>query len=251
MTQNGAPSTLSLFTSILNKAEADYTAATTSSNSDNHNAAAPATAAVTTARAKLFHIATQLVRLNLSHDDSSSNSANTIKLWCIILRFLHKYPDYALYRIVGSEKKNNNKKTRQNDKQDEVGDSLQDGEDTENEEVAYWLLPRLLRCMITAQTSSPSTKSTRRSPSSRSAEVEARDNEQQQQEKVRDDEDDLVQQGQQWISDLVTNCSRSWYRRGEGGLGRRRELVKALIQLAQGESIAHDDCYPSHAQSLT
>lgn len=225
MTQNeSSPSTLSLFTTILNKAEADFIAAGAGAAATANDNNASSTTSVT-ARAKLFHIATQLVRLNLSHDDTHHSSNGSVKLWCIILRFMSKYPDYALYRIIASSSKKETK-TRQNGYQDERND---DEEGQDDEEMVYWLMPRLLRCMILHQ----STRSPLKIPA---------DGEGVQAGKADGDAsaDDVVKQGEKWICYTLTNCSRSWYRREEGGLRRRRELVKALLKVAQGERVSSD-----------
>lgn len=247
MTQNGADgggeSTLSLFTSILHKQEQEYIAsASSSSKEDGSN------------KLKLFDLATRLIVLNLSHDNEGSNG---VKIWTIILQFMQRHPDYAISTLKPEHYSTpllskNKKKRRQDGHHDDHGDGGQEQEvdedgDGDEEKMVYWLIPRLLRCIIvqaSSSTSSTPSKSTRSptSSSSRSVNVNGRSNAsrkvqgqiQQEEQEGQQEDNTVVHQGEKWIFDVVTHCLKVWFHRDEGGMQRRRELVHALIKLAQG-----------------
>lgn len=242
---NTATSTLSLFTTILSKAESDYLAASTSSSS----------------KAKLFHIATQLARLNLSEEiegeDDTATTEQAIQLWCIFLKFIIRYPDYALYRIIDngstSQAKQQEKKKKEggrvngtNDQQEEQHDGENgnrqheeenddDEDEQQGEEMIYWLLPRLLRAIALSNShSSPRSRRKQQTESSEHNDLEQA----QRDEHVEKDENDITQQGEQWISNVIENYSRIFYHREEGGLGKRRYLVKVLMKIANGQHVS-------------
>jgi hypothetical protein len=244
---NTATSTLSLFTTILSKAESDYLAASSSPSS----------------KAKLFHIATQLARLNLSEEiegeegEDTASTEQAIQLWCIFLRFIIRYPDYALYRIIDngstSQAKQQEKKKKEggrvngtNDQQEEQHDGENgnrqheeenddDEDEQQGEEMIYWLLPRLLRAIALSNShSSPRSRRKQQTESSEHNDLEQA----QRDEHVEKDENDITQQGEQWISNVIENYSRIFYHREEGGQGKRRYLVKVLIKIANGQHIS-------------
>lgn len=256
MTQNeaagggdGGESTLSLFTSILHKQEQEYISSSSSPSSSKEDGSS--------GKIKLFDLATRLIVLNLSHDNEGQNG---VKIWTIILQFMQRHPDYAIsnlkpehYSTPLLQNKNKKTTTRQDGHRDD-GDGREEeqevDEDRDEEKMVYWLIPRLLRCIIvqasmttsstTASSSAPS-KATRSSASSpsRSVNIDGRSNtshkvQVQQEQEGQQEDNTVLHQGEKWICDVITHCLRVWFHRDEGGMQRRRELVHALIKLAQG-----------------
>ena len=154
-------------------------------------------------RAKLFHIATKLAKLNLLDEDASSaGSSNAI--WEIILNFLTRYPDYALYRPVSEhENKVGNLQNCTEDQED--GQELQ-------EEMGVWLLPRLLRRLATLVSAS--------GPLSASKSKELR---------VR---------YETWISRTLQSLPAQFYRKEENGVLKHRIIVIELLTLLRGVRIS-------------
>lgn len=211
------PSTLALFSTILSKAENDFlqSQSTISTNATIQQQQ------LQEARAKLFHITTQLARLNLSDESllhSSSNDEsviqNGIKLWILILDFMNRYPDYALFKIVIEEEPSH------------ADNDNEEAEEKISEEMSIWLLPRLLRCMILSKTTTIINATSHGNPAQQPGS---------QQDRARDKEI-LMEKGENWMKEVISDQLRLFYHREEGGLKRRRELVSVLIKLAQGMS---------------
>lgn len=211
------PSTLALFSTILSKAENDFlqSQSTLSTNATIQQQQ------LQDARAKLFHITTQLAKLNLLDDlllHSSSNDEsiiqNGIKLWILILDFMNRYPDYALFKIVIEEESSH------------ADNDNEEAEEKISEEMSIWLLPRLLRCMILSKTTTIINATSHGNPAQQPGS---------QQDRARDKEI-LMEKGENWMKEVISDQLRLFYHREEGGLKRRRELVSVLIKLAQGMS---------------
>lgn len=264
-------STLALFSTILQKAEADFISSTTKLKDTNTNRINPSNTQIDSgtngqhgegaARARLFHIATQLARLNLQdellpvqqghrqatrgyhHPQEAAIVENAGRLWKLILSFMERYPDYALFKIIlPSAQHKQTGKTRQIDGND--NDQEQEEEEDETEDISIWLLPRLLRCIILSSTSAslssnqkekvnrgatPTKASSFTTRTTTTTAVAAKAGEE------RDVREEVVDNGEQWITNLIINHLRLFYHREEGGLSKAREIVKSLIRLAQGK----------------
>ena len=153
-------------------------------------------------RAKLFHIATKLSKLNLLDDNASSVDSNG-GVWEVIVQFLARYPDYALYRPLPDRK----------DKDTIVGGdgaNIKDDHHGEQEEMVVWLLPRMLRRLAILGLSSSSSFS-----------FATKSN------KLRT----LIED---WITRTLLSLSVEYYHKEENGVPKQREIFKELLAILQG-----------------
>jgi len=102
-------------------------------------------------RTRLFHIATKLAKMNLKEEAKSSGSssnvvANDTAIWEVIVNFLQKYQDYALYRPPAERTKAGSSNNVQNNGTHE---------EEQEEEMAVWFLPQMLRKLALLGTPPP------------------------------------------------------------------------------------------------
>jgi len=221
------PSTLALFNTILQTAENEFLQSTSAIH--NNSSTEPSIIQQQQARAKLFYIATQLAKLNLQ--DELNSIQNQCRLWELILHFMIKYPDYALFKIVipatSTPQQLNTRPNGNNTAAEE-----EEGQET-TEEMSIWLLPRLLRCMILSKDSSINALET--NIGNYLGNKNTREQVQENKKSAGGSQQSILEKGENWIKELLSNHLRLFYHHEEGGLAKRRELVRVLIKLAQGE----------------
>jgi hypothetical protein len=248
------PSTLLLFKNILAKAEADCAASSSSSsssNNDNTTANGGSSIRRDASRIKLFVIATKLVRLNLQddeeddEDDDAKDNADirkdkasaspAILLWSMILDFMKRYPEYALFEIVPESTSRDQHQQQDNvhEENDNENDDDDGDDDDERESVGVWLLPRLLRRLAIIG-ASPTTTAAAAASAATNMNTDLIQGE--------DSRADFERKAQEWIMSLICDYSSCYYRKSEGGVNKKRELVRALLKLAQGMFHHHRRC---------
>lgn len=204
MQRNGSSEgTLALFDTILKKAEAE--AAGDQSGQG---------------RAKLFHIVTKLIKLNLQ-DEEVHSQENSAALWAIILDFLERYPDYALYRpavdATSAAAGQQQQKTSNGQGSSDVSEA-----DPFTGEMLAWLLPRMIRriAVIQAEDLARGQQTL--------AEVAAESSPSQWNAT-------FTGKSEKWLADTLSRFATHFYHREEGGLAKRRQLMQTLLTLHQGK----------------
>lgn len=147
-------------------------------------------------RTKLFMMATKLAKLNLKDESASTSSSpssdSSLAIWETVLQFLKAYPDYIFYKPPVREHSNG---------------SDHGPHDEQSEEMAAWLLPRLLRRIAVLG-------------------AEARPS-----EKVNK----IKQAAEEWLSAVLGSLSSQFYQQQFNGIAKQREYVHELLSLVQCE----------------